>query len=146
MYDDIVCTYRSFGLVLTCWFRLLSDGLQPSLDVSTLNHDILLLVGQNLWPIHYSMDSDFKLKLSLGCHIQQDDLSAAYLGLHIAVLHDMLFLIFLVLAAASTLIPLQMTSTGNSQVHLPLSLQSAIRSAYLRLFLTIFFPWHCQYL
>lgn len=52
----------------------------------------------------------------------------------------MLFLIFLVLPAASMLIALKMTSTGNSQAHLPLSLQSAIRSAYLRLFLKIFFP------
>lgn len=58
----------------------------------------------------------------------------------------MLFLIFLVLPAASMLIALKMTSTGNSQAHLPLSLQSAIRSAYLRLFLTIFFQWHCQHL
>lgn len=32
---------------------------QPSPDASTLYYDILHLVGQQWWPIHYSIDHDF---------------------------------------------------------------------------------------
>lgn len=40
--------------VFVCWFQS-SEDLQSSLYVLILNHDILQLVGQRWWLIHYSM-------------------------------------------------------------------------------------------
>lgn len=51
--------------LLACRFWSSLDGLQHSLDVSTLDHDIPQLVGQQWCPIYYSMDPDFKHKSSL---------------------------------------------------------------------------------
>ena len=67
-------------------FRSSSDGLQPQPDVSTLNHYILQLVGQQWWPVHYSTDPDFQHRSSRRCHIQQDDRSAASPSLLVVVL------------------------------------------------------------
>lgn len=51
--------------LLACRFWSSLDGLQHSLNVSTLDHDIPQLVGQQWCPIYYSMDPDFKHKSSL---------------------------------------------------------------------------------
>lgn len=44
--------------LLACRFRSSLDGLKHSLDVSTLDHDIPQLVGQQWCPIYYSMNPD----------------------------------------------------------------------------------------
>lgn len=68
-----------------CRFRWSSDGLQHSLDVSTLYHDLLQLLDQR-WPIHYSIDS-VNQHITRRCNIQHDDLSVASSSRFIAVLH-----------------------------------------------------------
>lgn len=57
--------------LLACRFRSSLDGLQHSLNVSTLDHDIPQLVGQQWCPIYYSMDPDFKHKSSLPYKLNQ---------------------------------------------------------------------------
>lgn len=121
-----------------------SDGVQPSPNVLTLYHAILQLVGQQLWPIHYSMYPDFKHRSSQRCHIQHGAISAASLLLFTAVLHvlpdsPILVSSFLNDCAGNTLQP---TSTGNNYAHPSLSLRSAMRSKCLGVFLSILFPWH----
>lgn len=89
-------TYMYFlPLVLVCQFRSSSDGLQPSLGVSTLYH-VFQLVVQQSWSILFLMDSHFQHRSSRLCHIQHDYLSVASLCLPIAFLYalpDGLFLV-----------------------------------------------------
>ena len=126
--------------------------LQPSPDVSTWNHDTLQLAGQQWWPAHYSPDPHFKDRSSPWCRIQQDDCSAAYFSLLIAVLHAFPDIpsyasSFHTDCAGDSLQPI---SIGKSQTLHTLSLQTAIRSAYLRLLIplmclfTILLPWKVQ--
>ena len=103
-----------------------------------LNHDILKLAGQQWWPVHYSTDPDFQHRSSRRCHIQQDDRSSASLSVLVVVLRVLPDIPSRVsnLNTDCAGNPLQPTSTGNSHTLHPLSLQSAIRSAYFRLFLS----------
>lgn len=104
---------------------------------STLFHGSFQLVGQQWWPIHYSIDSNFKHRSSRRCHIQHNDLSAASLSLLIALLRSLPDGPFLVSSfyIDCTGNRLQPTSTENSREHLPLPLQSTMRYAYLCFFL-----------
>lgn len=116
---------------------------------STLFHGSFQLVGQQWWPLHYSIDSNFKHRSSRRCHIQHNDLSAASLSLLIALLRSLPDGPFLVgsFHIDCTGNRLQPTSTENSQEHHPLSLQCTMRYAYLCFFsllcpFTIFSLWH----
>lgn len=116
---------------------------------STLFHGSFQLVGQQWWPLHYSIDSNFKHRSSRRCHIQHNDLSAASLSLLIALLRSLPDGPFLVgsFHIDCTGNRLQPTSTENSQEHHPLPLQCTMRYAYLCLFsllcpFTIFSLWH----
>lgn len=104
---------------------------------STLFHGSFQLVGQQWWPVHYLIDSNFKHRSSRRCHIQHNDLSAASLSLLIALLRSLPDGPFLVSSfhIDCTGNRLQPTSTENSQEHHPLSLQSTMRYAYLCFFL-----------
>ena len=142
---SLILYFRPWLLLRRSRYRSSSDGLQPSPDVSTLNHDILQLAGQQWWPVHYSMDTDFQHRSSRRCQIQQGARSAASPSLRVVlrVLPDIPSHVssFLKNCAGNPLLP---TSTGNRHSLHPLSLQSVIRSAYFRLLVTIFFPWHGQ--
>lgn len=108
--------------------------------------------GSSAVIIHYSMDPDFQHRSSPQCHIQQDDLYLCrFPSLLIAVLHALPKIPNLVSSfhSDSAWNFKEQTSTGNSQAHHPLSLQSSIKSVYFRAFTfmwlhTIFFPWHVQ--
>ena len=94
--------------------------------------------GQQWWRVHYSTDLDFQHRSSHWCHIQQDDHSAASPSLLIAVLYALPDILsyassFHTDCAGDSLQPI---SIGKSQTLHTLSLQTAIRSAYLRLFLS----------
>lgn len=139
-------------LVLSCQFQ--SIRWSPAYKVSTLDYDTLQLVACQQWwhIIHYSMDPDFQHRSSPQCHIQQDDLYLCrFPSLLIAVLHALPKIPNLVSSfhSDSAWNFKEQTSTGNSQAHHPLSLQSSIKSVYFRAFTfmwlhTIFFPWHVQ--
>lgn len=116
---------------------------------STLFHGSFQLVGQQWWPLHYSIDSNFKHRSSRRCHIQHNDLSATSLSLLIALLRSLPDGPFLVgsFHIDCTGNRLQPTSTENSQEHHPLPLQCTMRYAYLCFFsllcpFTIFSLWH----
>lgn len=116
---------------------------------STLFHGSFQLVGQQWWPLHYSIDSNFKHRSSRRCHIQHNDLSATSLSLLIALLRSLPDGPFLVgsFHIDCTGNRLQPTSTENSQEHHPLPLQCTMRYSYLCFFsllcpFTIFSLWH----
>lgn len=94
-----------------CRFRWSSDGLQHSLDVSTLYHDLLQLLDQRL-PIHYSIDS-VNQHITRRCNIQHDDLSVASSSRFIAVLHALPDSLILISSFQNNCTgnPLQPTST-----------------------------------
>lgn len=130
-----------------------SDGLQPPrFQPWTMNPPVggsSAVVAY--YPLLY-MDPDFQHRSSPQCHIQQDDLYLCrFPSLLIAVLHVLPKIPNLVSSfhSDSAWNFKEQTSTGNSQAHHPLSLQSSIKSVYLRAFTfmwlhTIFFPWHVQ--
>ena len=103
------------GCVTVNWELMSSDGIQPSLKVSTLNRDILQLVGQQWWPSHCPSLPGFQLRFS-------------YIPSY---------------SRASTLLlrpcagnPLHPTSTGYSHVCHPLLLHVSTSSVYFTLFLS----------
>ena len=88
--------------------------------------------------VHYSTDPDFQHRSSRRCLLQQDDLSAVSPSFLIVVLRVRNDIPSRVSSFHTDWAgnPLQPTSTGNNHTLDPLFLQSAIRSAYLRLFLS----------
>ena len=80
------CMPNAIFLAASACSSVGSDRPQTSSDVSTLNHDILQLAGQQWWSVHYSTDPDFQHRLSRRCHILQDDRSAASPSLLVVVL------------------------------------------------------------
>lgn len=130
---------------------MLSDSVQHSLGISTLNHNTLLLVGQQWWPNRCpSPPPGFQLLSSLLFHSQQEALSAASLILRAAV-----FLSFPDIPVAMSILhtdwvrnPLQPTLTGNSHAYHSFPLQSCKRFWYLALFLSkawSHFPRDCKF-
>lgn len=118
--------------------KMSSGGFQPSLDGSTLNHNVLQLAGLQWWPVTAHHSPGFQLKSSHLFQSQQKALSAASPNLRAAVFRSLP-----AIARAVSILhtdcagkPLQPTSTGNSQVCPPLSLHCWTRSRFLVVFLS----------
>jgi hypothetical protein len=114
-----------------------SDGHHLSLDVLILDHNILQLMGQQLWPNHYSLGLDVQQIVSRCCHTQHDALHAASARcltepLRTEACISGLWNSFHTDCAGNPLHPI---ITENNIAFQPLYLQFAMRSAYVLVFL-----------
>ena len=97
--------------------------------------DILQLVGQQWWPVHYSMDPGFQHRSSRRCHNQHDALSAASINRLAAAFLALPHIPrrrnnFQTDCAGN---PLHPTSTGNNQTFHPLSRHSETYTTIIKI-------------